>query len=657
MGKTIDLGPRAAHVVGVLEPGAELLFPANMGVDRLPDLWTAIQVNFDSASRINVFMKVVGRLKKGVPLERAQAQIDGLATDLRQRFPIKTTAGFYLRLEPMQANLVAAVKPALLALMGAVLFVLLIACANVANLLLVRASQRERELVLRAALGGSAWALVRQLMAESLLLGGTGAALGLVLAWLGIRLLKTLGPANLPRLDTVGIDPLVLAFAVAAGLGAALVFGVVPALRASRPDASEALRTVGRSPALRAGRRFRDSVVVVEVALSFVLLIGTGLMFRTFLAVLRADPGYEAGGLLTFFLQNPRIRTPEAQIAFQQQVSDRLKGLPGVQAVTSGASLPLDGSDANVRWGTEAAQADPKSFHQGESFFVQPGYFETMRTRLLSGRTLTAADIPPPPPPQQPGAPPGAAPPGPPGAVVIDSWLAAKAFPGQAAVGRRLLIRVNRNDPDWYEVVGVVEHQRHTTLTGDERESIFFPATIAGGRWAVRTAGDPERMGPSIRAAIAAIDPRVPVAEMKPMTDYVDRARAPTRFALILIGIFAIVAAVLTAVGLYGVLSSVVRQRTAEIGVRMAFGAPRATIFRLVIGQGLRLSGLGIGAGVVGALWLTQGMSKLLVGVKATDPATFASMAAVFLVIAAAASWLPARRASAMDPTVALREE
>jgi putative ABC transport system permease protein len=200
-------------------------------------------------------------------------------------------------------------------------------------------------------------------------------------------------------------------------------------------------------------------------------------------------------------------------------------------------------------------------------------------------------------------------------------------------------------------------HQRHTTLTGDERETIFFPATIAGGRWAIRTSGDPERIAPAVRAAIAAIDPLVPVAEMKPMTDYLDRARAPTRFALVLIGIFAIVAAVLTAVGLYGVLSSVVRQRTAEIGVRMAFGAPRATIFRLVIGQGLRLSGLGIGAGVVGALWLTQGMSKLLVGVKATDPATFASMAAVFLVIAAAASWLPARRASAMDPTVALREE
>ena len=657
VGKSIRLGNGTAQVVGVLQPGAELLWPPKASIERVPDVWDAMRVNFDSASRINVFMRVIGRLKPGATLGAAQGQMDRLSSDLRQRFPIKQSSGLHMRLEPMQRNLVAAVRPALLALMGAVLFVLLIACANVANLLLVRAAQRDRELVVRVALGGSQWALVRQLMSESLMLAGSGAALGLLLSMLGIRLLKVLGPRDLPRLDAVGIDFAVLGFTIAAALVSALIFGVVPALRASRPDAAEVLRTSGRSAAVRAGRRLRNSVVVAEVALSFVLLIGSGLMFRTFRAVARTDPGFDPSGVLTFTLQATGIRGLDQARAFWGQVTDRLKALPGVTAVTTSSSLPLDGADSNLRYGKAEALGDANRYRQGQAFFVQPNYFEAMRTHLISGRLFTEADRPVPPPQPQPGAPVDS---GPQlrGNIIVDEWLAAKVFPGQSAVGQRLLARTGAPTPDWYEIIGVVAHQRHTTLTSDERESLFFPAQIpGGGRWAVRTSGDPERLMGTVRGILSQLSPNLSIADLRPMQAYVDRAIAPTRFALVLIGIFATVAAILTAVGLFGVLSSVVRNRTSEIGVRMAFGAPRAEIFRLVIGQGLRLSAVGIGAGLVGSLWLTQAMSKLLVGVKPTDPITFASMAGVFILVAAAACWVPARRAAALDPTAALREE
>ena len=656
VGKSIQLGNGTAQVVGVLQPGAELLWPPKANIQRFPDVWDAMRVNFDSASRINVFMRVVARLRPGATIGAAQAQMDRLSADLRQRFPIKQSSGLAMRLEPMQKNLVAAVRPALLALMGAVGFVLLIACANVANLLLVRAAQRDRELIVRVALGGSRWALVRQLMAESLLLAGTGAAIGLGLSMLGIQLLKLLGPKDLPRLDTVGIDLVVLGFAVGSALLSALLFGIVPALRASRPDAAEVLRTSGRSAAHRAGRKLRNTVVVAEVALSFILLVGSGLMFRTFLAVARTDPGFDANGVLTFALQNPRLRSRDEAMAFWSQVSDRLKGIPGVTAVTNGTPLPLDGNESNLRYGTAEALSDPQRYRQGENFFVQPNYFQVMRTRLISGRLFTDADRPVPQPPP-PGTPPDSTPKLA-GVVIVDEYLAAKVFPGQQAVGQRILARQGGPTPDWFDIVGVVAHQRHTTLTSDERESLYFPSPFAGvGTWVVRTSGDVDRLAATVRTVLAQQSPNLSIADLQPMKVFVDRAIAPTRFALVLIGIFGLVAAVLSAVGLYGVLSSVVRHRTSEIGVRVAFGAPRSKIFQLVIGQGLRLSAIGIGAGLLGSLWLTQGMTKMLVGVKPIDPLTFTAIVVVFTAIASAASWLPARRAAGLDPTAALREE
>ncbi|HEU4566306.1 MAG TPA: ABC transporter permease [Gemmatimonadaceae bacterium] len=643
IGRMLDIGPGKAQVVGVLAPGFELLWPPGTNIDAVPDMFAAMRIDYDNASRNNVFLRVVGRLKPGVPLPRAQEQVERLAAELRSRFPIKETAGLHFQLVPMHEDLVADVRPAIVALMGAVGFVLLIACANVANLLLVRAAARERELAVRAALGSSPWRLVRQMLVESLVLAAGGALIGLALAWAGIRLLVALAPANLPRLDAVRIDPVVLAFTVLVSLLAAALFGIAPALRAARPDLAEVLRATGRTPGLHGGRLLRNGVVMAEVALSFVLLIGCGLMVRSFVALQRGDPGYDASGVLTFVV-NAQAPSGEARAAFVRQLRERLLAIPGVQAATAATPFPLDGQIGNARWGTEEAATDASKFQQANIHIVLPGYFEAMRTRLLAGRAFTESD-------DRADA----------TGIIIDQQLAEKAFPGQQAVGKRLLVRVRSEQPEWLEVIGVVAHQRHESLTTPGREAIYFTDGFMGsgvaGRWAVRTSGDPSRLAPTVRRVVAEMNPRIPVAEVQPMRALVERAMGPTRFALVLIGVFAIIAAILACVGLYGVLSNVVRQRTAEIGVRMAFGAPSRSIFRLVIGEGLRLSALGIVVGVAAALALTRVMRSMLVGVGATDPATFATIVLLFLVIAAAACWIPARRAAGLEPTIALREE
>ena len=642
VGRNITLGGGPVQIVGIASPRAELLFPPRMQVQRHPDVWTALRVNFETGSRQNVAYRLVGRLEPGATIAGARAEIGRVSADLRARFPVNTTANVVHRVEPMKEYLVADVRTALLALMGAVTFVLLIACANVGNLLLVRASQRERELAVRAAMGGSPWTIVRQLLAESLVLASVAALAGVGLAQLGIDLLPRLATANLPRLTDVSLDPTVLGFTVLASVVAAVVFGLVPAIRASRPDLAQVLRASGRTPALGGAARLRNAVVVAEVALSFVLLIGSGLMIRSFVALERTDPGFDADGVLTFGITNLRLRSPEEAAAFIRQMHDKLGAVPGVTAVAQTSAIPLDGTDPSGRWGTQAAVADPTRFRQGGFLIVSPGYFETMRTRLIAGRTFTEAD-------NDPNS----------RLIVIDDATAKLAFPNESAVGKTLLARIRTETPEPFTVIGVVAHQRHLSLSGDEKELIFFPAGAFGGfgRWIVRTSGDAAALGASVRGAVKAVNSQVLITEMRPLTTYVDKARSATRFALVLIGVFAGIAAVLAAVGLYGVLSSVVRQRTSEIGIRMAFGAQASSIFGLVIGQGLRLSVLGIVVGLAVALAATRVMVSMLVGVRPTDPLTFAGMAGVFLVVATLACWVPARRAAALDPNAALREE
>ena len=644
IGRMLTVGGGPVHVVGVLEPGVELLTPPSVGMERSPDIWTAARIDFVNGSRMNYFLRItIGRLKPGVTIPQARAQVEQISADLRTRFPINSTANVHWRLEPMHADLVEEVRPALVALMGAVVFVLLIACANVANLMLVRLAERERELAVRAALGAGRGQLVRQMLTEAFVIAGAGALLGLALAWIGIRVLIALAPASLPRTAAIDLDPVVLGFTVVVSIIAAALFGIVPALRAARPDLMQPLRTSGRTNALGAGAVIRNSVVVAEVMLSFVLLVACGLMLRSFVELRRAEPGYETDGMLTFVVQNPRLPTPEARQAFKQRMRERLLAIPGVQAATAASSLPLDGVVNSVRWGTETALTDPTSFQQGDARHVLPGFFAAMRTPIIAGREFTEDDN------TARG-----------NVIVIDERLAAMAFQGRSAVGQRLLVRGRTQEPEWHEVIGVVRHQRKISPATDSDETLYMadgylnhgPAT----RWAVRSTMDPGALGAAVRSAITEIDPLIPAAEMQPYSALVDRAMAPTRFALALITAFAVIAAMLAAVGLYGVLSTGVRQRTAEIGVRMVFGAPTSSIFQLVIGQGLRLSAIGVVAGIGGAFLLTRAMNSMLIGVSATDPVTFVGIAVLFLGIAALACWIPARRAAAMDPAVALRE-
>jgi len=647
LGRTIRVGGFNSVIVGVLAPGAELLLPPDLGVDRRPDVWAALRIDFATASRINVFLRFLGKLKPGVSVAQAQTQVDGIVVHLKELLPINRTAGLRWRVEPMHEYLVAGARPGVLAIMGAVIFVLLIACANVANLLLVRSSGRERELVVRAALGAGRAHLIRQVMAESLIIAAGGAVLGLALAFAGVAALRPLAPATLPRIDLTSIDVRVLGAAVLAALAAAVAFGLVPALRASRADASAVLRAASRTGGLAAGKVLRNAVVVVEVALAFVLLVGSGLMIRSFRALQETDPGFDPAGVLTFEVGppgGPGFAAPQQRQAFMRELRTRFAALPGVTAVSAAFPLPLDGRTANARWGTEDAAGDPAKFQQADVHVVLPGYFEALRTRLLDGRTFTEDDNDP----QRTVA-------------IVDRLLAAKAFPGRSAVGQRLLVRVRGNDPEWVQVVGVVEHQRHASLATPGREAMFFTDGFFGHggatRWAIRSRGDPLALAAAVRREVAAYAPSVPVADLQPMQALLTQAMAPTRFALTLIGIFAAIAAVLAAVGLYSVLATAVRQRTAEIGIRLTFGAEAPGIFRLIVGQGLRLSGLGIVVGLIAAFGLTRAMGSLLVGVRPTDPLTFGTIALLFLAVAAAASWVPARRAAQLDPAEALREE
>jgi putative ABC transport system permease protein len=384
---------------------------------------------------------------------------------------------------------------------------------------------------------------------------------------------------------------------------------------------------------------------VVEVALSFVLLIGSGLMVRSFFELQRINPGYDSGRLLTFLsIGGRRGQQPQQRAAWVRDFANKLHAIPGVQAVTAASPFPLAGGFAPIRWGLEAALTDPSKFQAVDFQFVLPGYFDTVRTPLIAGRVFNDAD----------NAPDR-------NVVVVDTQLAAKAYPGQNAVGKRILIRIRTPEAEWVEIIGVVAHTRTTDLALAGREQVYFTDGFGQhgrvNRWALRVSGDPAKFADAARAVIARHDPNMVVMELQPMQDLVERAQAGTRFQLLLIGVFAAIAALLAGVGLYGVLATLVRQRTAEIGVRMALGAAPTSIFQLIVGQGLRLSAAGIFAGLIAAFAVTRVMASMLIGVKPTDPLTFGAMAILFIGIAAVASWLPARRAAALDPTVALRGE
>jgi putative ABC transport system permease protein len=633
-------------VVGVLAPNFQLYFPAESGQEAAPDIWIANRLGYDAAERNSFSILAIGKLRPGVTLVQAREAVEKVAAETRQHDLISGTAGYHISLEPLHQHMVSKVQPAIVALMGAAIFLLLIACANVASLLLVRASLRERELAVRAALGGSRWRLLVPLLSEAGVLAVVGSLGGLALAWAGIRVLRMLAPEDLPRLDTIGISAGVLGFTALACIAAIGIFGMLPAWRASRPGVANLLRGSGRNTGLIGGSALRNAVVMSEVALSFVLLVGSGLMFRSFFELQHIDPGFDPHRLLTFQVAGApqNADTPEKRAVFVRAVEDRLRAIPGVESVTGATPLPLAAPFFPIRWGTEEAMADASKFQATDNQIVLPGYFEAMKVPLLGGRTFTADD-------NLPER----------NFVIVDDILAKKAFHGQSAVGRRILIRIRTPQAEWVQIIGVVHHQHENSLTELGREQVYFTdAFVGAGRvnfWAIRTRNDPANYGSVVRAAIKEVDPRLLVNQVQTGDALIEKAQAGTRFSLLLIGVFATIAGVLAGVGLYGVLATTVRHRTAEIGVRMALGAEPARVFQLVVSQGFRLSAIGVTCGLLAAFGLTRLMRAMLIGVRASDPATYGAMVLLFLLIAALSSWIPARRAAALDPVKALREE
>src|SRR5215471_8593048 len=529
-------------IVGVLQPHFQLYFPPDAQTIAAPDIWIANRLGYDADQRNGVSIRAVGRLRPGVTPRQAQAESEKVAASERAQFPIIGTADYHIRVEPMRQHMVAEARPAILALMGSVIFLLLVACANIANLLLVRASLRNRELAVRAALGASRWKLMSPILAEAVWLAALGTIGGLALAWAGIRELRSLAPADLPRLDTITIDTSVLVFTALAGLAAAVLFGMTPAVRASRPRLMNVLGGASRNTGLGSGSMMRNTVVTVEVALSFVLLVGSGLMFRSFLELQRIDPGFDSRNLLTFVLNgNNGAATPAANAAFVRQVEDRLRAIPGVQSVTGSFPFPLAGRYRPIRWGLGEALSDPSKYQAVDFQIVVPGYFESMRTPLLAGRTFTDADN---------------------AAdrrlIIVDDFLAKKAFPGESAVGKRILIRLRTPEPEWMEIIGVVGHVRQTSLAVPGREQVYFTDGYGGSgvaySWALRVAGNPASFASQVRAAIKDLSGRLLVTNLQPAEQLVTQSQSQTTFSLLLIGIFSIVAGTLTGVGLYGVL-------------------------------------------------------------------------------------------------------
>ncbi len=638
------LGQPGPIIVGVLAPGFKLYFPPEDGIDATPDVWAATRSRYD---RDGESIYVVGKLRHGVPLEEAQASADVVAARIREVCPFCATAGFSLRIQLIRQQLAAAVRPAILALLGSGIFLLLIAYANVTNLALVSLSVRERELAVRAALGATCWRLLRSLIVEAVLLAGTGTVAGLMLAAIAIRSLRTFGPADIPRLDTARIDFHVLGFAALAAFIVVIVVVLAPAWRISRSELMDSLHRASQHAGLSRSSSLRKSVVVLEIALAFVLLIGSGLMFRSFLVLQRIDPGFDSHGLLTFQVLgvNRDQNSLEKRAALIQEIRQQLQAIPGVQSVTGCDRFPLArGFFGVVRWGTDEALSDASKYQEADQEEVLPGYFETMHIPVLDGRTFTDAD-------NVPGR----------KLLIVDEFLAKKAFPGQSAVGKRILVHIRTPDVEWVQVIGVVQHVRATSLAEPGREQIY----ITGGfeeagivdSWAARITGQPVQYEQAVRAAVKGVDSTLLVTGILPADALIDEAQTTTRFTLLLIGSFGMIAGLLAGIGIYGVLSSAVRQRTAEIGIRVALGAKKRQILELVLNEGFRLMLIGLSIGLAGSFVLTRLMSAILVGTKPADPLTFVSIAGLFFLIAASAAILPAMRASSLDPADILRHE
>ena len=643
IGQTIYLDGFPLIVVGVMPKGFQVMLSSTTSAPDDLDGWQTITMNFRESFPNQHWLRVTARMKPGVTIEQAQAEMDGFA----ERFPRENNAygatELAFHVVPLQGDLVREVRPALLMLIGAVGFVLLIACVNVANLLLARASVREKEIAIRFALGASRWRIFQQIITESLLLAAAGGTLGILIATWGLPVLRNFTPASIPRIEEAGLDGTVLLFTVAATLMTAIIFSAAPALKLSRANVNITLKDTGHSIVGRAAQRLRQGLVVVEIALSLVLLIGAGLMMRSFALLKNVNPGFDARQTLVFSIApNAKYNSLPPLAGFFQRLEERLAALPGVTAVGAVSHLPFDGRTLTGSYAFDERTEQDWGNLSADYRVITPGYFRALGIPLLSGRLYTWQDVS-----------------TPSNTVVIDENLARRAWPDENPLGKRVKLGLG-GKPSWMEVIGVVGHVHNDELQSEGRDQVYLThrdAAVPVMNVTVRSSGETDNLTGAIRQAMKDVDSEIPIYNIRGMSEYLDRATAGDRFILILLSLFAASALILAAVGIYGLISYSAQQRTREIGIRMALGAERRDILKLVIGQGMRLVTAGVVIGLAAALGLTRVIESHLYGVRPTDAQTFALVSGVLMMVALLACYIPAHRATKVAPSVALRHE
>ena len=638
VGRKLTLDNKSFEVLGVMPAGFR--FPEDA------ELWAPM--SFDLAPEMRQrkahFLRPVGKLKAGVTLAQAQAEIDRIAGQLAAQYP-DSNKGWSMFLVPLRERLTGNIRPTLLLLLGAVGFVLLIACANVANLLLVRAAARQKEITIRLALGAGRWRILRQMLTEGVLLSLLGALLGVLLAAWGVDVLMLLSADSLPSTAQVKIDGLVLAFTFGLSCLTGVLFGLVPALHSLKFNLGEALKDGGRSVGDGRGRsRARGLLVVLESAVAVVLLVGAGLLIRSFILLQNVNPGFDAQNVMTLRLDLSREKydAPQKAGLFFSQLESRLAALPGVEAVGMVSELPLSGQPNDAPYRVEGrAATNPKDLYDADARTVNQHYFQAMRIPLLGGRGFTAQEV-------QQSAP----------VAIVSAALVREVFPNENPLGKRIILDYSNQA---FEIIGIAGDIRHRGLEMTPFPAAYFPSYERSFvNLTLRTKTDPLSLAAAVRQQVQALDPDQPIANLKTMAQWQTESVADSRYRTILLGLFAAVALLLAAVGLYGVMSYSVTQRTNEIGIRMALGAAPRDVLKLILRQGLTLAVSGTALGLAGAFALTKllgSLTALLYGVSAADPLTFSAIPLLLLLVAFWACYLPARRATRLDPLIALRCE